>query len=180
MRQSRWSDNLRIIATFNPRDRIALEMDDALIRRLRIIDCPPDPGQLREMLSDSNLTDQVKDRLAVIFEKCEEFCKSEGRPEDYSRLMPFGHGIFADIEDESPDLNELWKQRIEYLLTPPGRQRHPFFDVISKAYPWHESEDYVLPRRLRNLWLNRPALSAGSAGQWTSKPFGYVSDRRAR
>jgi len=138
------SEKLRIIATFNPRDRSALEMDDALIRRLRIIDCPPDAGQLNEMLRESNLSAPVKAHLGGVFEKCRQFCEADGRPEDYSRLMPFGHGIFADIASETPDLHLLWKQRIEYLLAPPGRQRHPFFDVISDNYPWKESEGFAL------------------------------------
>jgi 5-methylcytosine-specific restriction enzyme B len=138
------AEKLQIIATFNPRDRSALEMDDALIRRLRIIDCPPDVGQMNEMLATSKLSPTVKSKLGGIFDKCKQFCEAENRPDDYYRLMPFGHGIFADVTDEKPDLHLLWKQRLAHLLTPPGRQSHPFFDVIAKEYPWKNSPDATL------------------------------------
>lgn len=132
--------NLLLIATYNPRDRSALEMDDALIRRLRIIDCPPDIGQMREMLGSSELSTGVKDQLAKLFQQCEaEFA------DDYSRLMPFGHGIFADVKKESPDLYLLWRQRLDHLLRPPGRQPHPFFDTIAANYPWRDGREFLLP-----------------------------------
>lgn len=138
------AENLLIIATFNPRDRSALEMDDALIRRLRIIDCPPDIDQLSEMLSGRNIPDAAKRQLGTIFERCKKFCEDEGRPEDYLRLMPFGHGIFSDVTDEKPDLHLLWKQRIIHLLVPPGREPHPFYDTIAGQYPWKDSLDSAI------------------------------------
>jgi 5-methylcytosine-specific restriction protein B len=48
--------NLTILATYNPTDRSALELDAALIRRLRIVDCLPSSDQLGEMLASSSLS----------------------------------------------------------------------------------------------------------------------------
>src|SRR6185436_12302947 len=75
-RPVRVAPNLTILATMNPRDRSALEIDDALIRRLRIINCPPDTGQLREMLASSLTgTEQAKGEIILglirLFEECE-------------------------------------------------------------------------------------------------------------
>jgi 5-methylcytosine-specific restriction protein B len=47
------ADNLRVIATMNPRDRSALELDDAVVRRMRVIACPPSVAQVREVLERS-------------------------------------------------------------------------------------------------------------------------------
>jgi hypothetical protein len=134
--------NLCILATFNPRDRSALEMDDALFRRLRILDFPPSTVQLREMLKGRDLPARVVAALCALFDACKEKCVSENRPEDYTRLMPFGHGVFADIVREKPDLHHLWAQRLLHLIKPPGRQPHPFYDVIASHYPWRSSADH--------------------------------------
>ncbi len=125
--------NLLIMATYNPRDRSALEMDDALLRRLRIIDCPPDTGQLLEMLKDSKLSESAKARLVQLFETCRR-----EHADEYATFMPFGHGVFADVVHEQPDLSLLWQQRLAHMLRPPGRQPHPFTETIEAAYPWRD------------------------------------------
>ncbi|MDQ2912766.1 MAG: AAA family ATPase, partial [Chloroflexota bacterium] len=89
--------NLVIIATLNPRDRSALELDDAMLRRLWLIPFPPDTGQLREMLRSSLVgggdgpgeADLIA-ALVGLFDSC------RGRA-DYETLMPFGHGMFAGV-----------------------------------------------------------------------------------
>lgn len=119
------ASNLVILVTMNPRDRSALEVDDALLRRMRVIDCPPDTEQLKEMLQGSLSAglDVVRRRkiiegLVELFEVCEK------KP-NYADAMPFGHGIFAHVQDEV-DLKELYDQRIRYLLRRPLRQPHEF------------------------------------------------------
>jgi len=134
-RPIRVAPNLVILATLNPRDRSALELDDALLRRLRLISFPPDIEQLREMLNGRRLADPVIDRLARLFEMCRREFAS-----DFDALMPFGHGIFAEIVAEAPDLCELWRQRIRPLLNPPGRQPHPFADLIEQHYVWRTAD----------------------------------------
>lgn len=128
--------NLVVVATFNPRDRSALELDEALVRRLRILPFPPDTDQLLEMLDGRGLTQTILDRIKSVFDACREQFG-----DDYEALMPFGHGMFSDVRAESPDLYELWKQRIEPLLKPPGRQPHPFMDAIVEKYPWKDDPE---------------------------------------
>ncbi|WP_421526373.1 AAA family ATPase [Pseudomonas yamanorum] len=129
----RIAKNLTLLATYNPTDRSAIELDAALIRRLRIIRCPPDIGQLDEMLSGTKLSVAVTNKLKGLFEACKAKF-----PEQYEHLMPFGHGIFSGVEQELPDLNRLWVERIEHLLRRPLIQPHPFTDVIEENYPWRD------------------------------------------
>jgi len=50
------AENLTILATYNPTDRTAIDLDNALIRRLRIIRFPPCVEQLSEMLEGRGLS----------------------------------------------------------------------------------------------------------------------------
>jgi dynein-related subfamily AAA family protein len=129
--------NLTILATYNPTDRTAIELDNALIRRLRIVQFLPSTEQLREMLS-ATLPENVIAKLQEIFQVCAVRFSS-----DYEHLMPFGHGIFADVRAEAPDLHLLWKERISHLLYRPLVEPHPFADVIAGQYPWRKA-DFVL------------------------------------
>ncbi len=125
--------NLTVLATYNPTDRSAIELDTALIRRLRIIRCPPSTEQLEEMLSGTQISDKVVAKLQEIFKIC-----STKFPDQYEHLMPFGHGIFADVKDEQPDLHRLWVERIQHLLRRPLIEPHPFANVIEECYPWRD------------------------------------------
>jgi len=134
-RPVRIAENLTVLATLNPRDRSALDMDEAIIRRLRLLSFPPDTEQLVEMLAPARLPPAVVERLVNIFQQCEA-----EHEDDYETLMPFGHGIFAGIAAEMPDLDHLWKHRIKPLLEPPGRRPHPFRDTIAANYPWKDGQ----------------------------------------
>jgi 5-methylcytosine-specific restriction endonuclease McrBC GTP-binding regulatory subunit McrB len=129
----RVAKNLRVIATYNPTDRSALNLDQALLRRLRVISFPPDTDQLREMLSNRGLSAGVLDRLVELFDSCRA-----AFPNDYELGMPFGHGVFSEIQNEQPDLYELWTERIIRMLQRPLLQPHPFTDTIRAAYPWSD------------------------------------------
>jgi 5-methylcytosine-specific restriction endonuclease McrBC GTP-binding regulatory subunit McrB len=132
------ASNLTLLATYNPTDRSAIDIDAALIRRLRIVQFPPSTAQLEEMLSGrSDLRPAVIEKLKHIFTECEKL-------DDYEHLMPFGHGIFADIHNEAPDLYRLWEERIRHLIRRPLVEAHPFAEVIEKAYPWR-NRTYILP-----------------------------------
>jgi hypothetical protein len=132
-RPVRVAENLRIIATYNPTDRSALHLDQALLRRLRVISFPPDPAQLQEMLVGRPISAAAVIQLKVMFATCREAFADDY---DYDNGMPFGHGIFAQVENETPDLYDLWNERIVRLLQPPLLQPHPLYYVIRKAYPW--------------------------------------------
>lgn len=126
----RVAPNITIIATFNPVDRSALDIDAALLRRLRVIDMPPDNAQLEEMLAAQSLPQGVTDRIRQLFAACET-----AFPDDFETLMPFGHGVFSEIKTEA-DLYPLWQQRLKRMLYRPLRDPHPFAEVIKAAYPW--------------------------------------------
>jgi AAA domain (dynein-related subfamily) len=126
--------NLTLLATYNPTDRTAIDLDNALIRRLRIIRFSPSTDQLGEMLP-SSITPNVVKKLQELFAECKRQF-----PDEYENLMPFGHGIFADVKQEQPDLFLLWQQRIEHLLRRPLIEPHPFTGAIEKLYPWRNRE----------------------------------------
>lgn len=126
----RLAPNLRVIVTYNPTDRSALEIDNALLRRLRIIDFPPDEGQLREMLR-AQLSSQALERLCSLFAEVRA-----AHPDLYEHQMPFGHGVFAEIRDENPDLHELWQARLRHMLRRPLVAPHPLTGAIEANYPW--------------------------------------------
>jgi len=130
-RHVRVASNLVSVATYNPTDRSAIEIDGALLRRLRVIRFDPDEGQLREMLS-SRLPGPVVDRLAGLF------AGLRAKHKDFDDQMPFGHGIFAEVQQEAPDLYQLWEQRIRFFLHRPLVSPHPYADDIRVAYPWHD------------------------------------------
>ena len=88
--------NLVILATYNPTDRSAIELDAALLRRMRILWCPPDAKQLDEMLNGRGLRPQVVDKLKAIFAAVEAAHKA-----DYEQAMPFGHGVFSQVKAEA-------------------------------------------------------------------------------
>lgn len=127
------SSNLHVLATYNPTDRSALDLDNALIRRMRILSFLPDTNQLMEMLDESDLSKQCLDRLCKMFSICQK-----AFPDTYESLMPFGHGIFSQVGQEIPDLHELWDERLRHLLQRPSLDPHPFKQVIEQAYPWRD------------------------------------------
>jgi 5-methylcytosine-specific restriction protein B len=125
--------NLAVLATYNPADRTALEIDNALLRRLRIIHFGPDVNQLDEMLKASKLSPQATGKLKDIFLYCEK-----AHPNEFTYQMPFGHGIFAGVVQETPDLYLLWEERIKHMLYRPLARPHPFADQIKALYPWRD------------------------------------------
>jgi len=126
------AENLAVLATYNPTDRSAINLDAALLRRLRIIRCPPSTEQLGEMLGANGVDAKVTERLKALFGACEAAFP------DYSTLMPFGHGIFADVKDEK-DLYPLWRERIEHFLRRPLMEPHPFARTIEDNFPWKDA-----------------------------------------
>jgi 5-methylcytosine-specific restriction protein B len=124
--------NLTLIATYNPTDRTAIELDSALLRRLRVVRFLPSNEQLSEMLAGT-LSSNVISRLQRVFTTCSEKFGS-----DYEHLMPFGHGVFAEIRGESPDLHLLWRERLTHFLRRPLVEPHPFTDAIEELYPWRD------------------------------------------
>jgi hypothetical protein len=126
--------NLIILATYNPTDRSAIELDAALLRRMRILWCSPDTSQLAEMLLGTGLAPPVIDKLKGVFDACKR-----AHAADYEHIMPFGHGIFAQVREERPDLFALWNERIRHMLYRPLIEPHAFASTIESAYPWKDA-----------------------------------------
>lgn len=138
-RRVKVAKNLTIMATLNPRDRTAIELDDALIRRLRIIECAPSTQQLTEMLqrsipggSSSPEYLAIQPQLVSLFEECKR-----RHPETFAHQMPFGHGMFSGVSCQA-DLRALWSERLTYLLARPLTPTHPFYKDILELYPWRD------------------------------------------
>ncbi|AOK45944.1 hypothetical protein WT60_03095 [Burkholderia sp. MSMB617WGS] len=85
------------------------------------------------MLGATALPAPVVAKLKGLFDACKA-----KYPDHYEHMMPFGHGIFAGVAEEQPDLNRLWVERIEHLLRRPLIEPHPFTDVIEENYPWRD------------------------------------------
>lgn len=113
--------NLVILATFNPRDRSALTLDDAILRRLQQVPVPSSVEALRQMLQD-RLEPEVVDTLAEWF----------GR---YQDDLPFGHGAFA-LARSPEDLKDLWNGSLIYFMQDRSGQIRPAYQDIAKDYPW--------------------------------------------
>lgn len=138
-RPAKVAPNLVILATYNPRDRSALELDEAIIRRLRIVRFPPSEEQLEEMLRRSLKIAQDQPSPAWIegLKNLFRACRAT-HERDFETLMPFGHGMYASVKAERPDLHHLWGQRIEPMIKRPLLQPHPFADTIEQNYPWRD------------------------------------------
>lgn len=123
--------NLTVLATYNPTDKSAIDLDAALLRRLRVIDFYPSIRQLAEMLA-SKVPPEVIAAISNLFERCQQEFS-----DDYYTLMPFGHGVFSEVKSEA-DLSDLWHQRLVKFVRRPIHGPHPFAETIEAHYPWKE------------------------------------------
>ena len=134
--ETRIAPNIAILATFNPSDRSAVNLDAALIRRMRILDFPPSTNLLREMLGAKGVPALVVERLVELFDAC----RTTAGTEHFEETMPFGHAVFSTVQEEG-DLHKLWHQELKRILVRPHAPRPPLYDTIVDHYPWHASPD---------------------------------------
>lgn len=123
--------NIAILATYNPADRSAVNIDAALVRRMRILDFPPSVELLEEILAENGLDAAVIARLRAMFEACREMAGAER----FDETMPFGHAVFAKVAVEE-DLHTLWHEQLKRILVRPHTPRNEFYDTIIEHYPW--------------------------------------------
>ncbi|HEV3154666.1 MAG TPA: AAA family ATPase [Candidatus Baltobacteraceae bacterium] len=126
----RLAPNVIVLATYNPTDRSALEVDAALLRRLRIIDFLPSYDLAFEILKFNGVDDETATKAASVM----LVQKADPR---WAFRMPFGHGIYADVRGVN-DLQDLWEQRISRFLHGPWED-HPYAADITAAYPWRKN-----------------------------------------
>lgn len=126
-RQLRLAPNLLFLTTYNPLDRSALELDDAIIRRLRIITVDPSAEVLADLLT-ANTPEETAFKASLVknFEKLCDDCRSED-----GSLLPFGHAVFRGLKGPV-GLRSLWDEQIRFLVRRPGLPPHPLADAIEE------------------------------------------------
>jgi len=120
-REMKIASNLVVLATMNPRDKSALTLDHAILRRLHQVTVPPDPAALREIVSD-NLPDDTAKTL------CDWYAK-------YAAILPFGHGEFADAHS-TQDLRDIWQGTVLHSLTDSSGNVRQQYAEAADSYPW--------------------------------------------
>lgn len=120
------ADNLIIIATMNPADRSVVNMDDALVRRLRQIAVPRNTDALRTILGSSGMVNDLREQVCSWF---------DALPDD----APFGHGLFVDVTTER-DLYQLWHEQLSFFLRRGGVSVYPDPAAIEDGYVWRRQE----------------------------------------
>lgn len=133
-KKTRVAPNLAILATYNPADRSAVAIDAAIIRRLRILNFPPDLKFLREILAGNGVDGAVIDALEKMFEAC----RQQAGPDRFEEVMPFGHAVFSHVETEK-DLYEIWHSELKHILVRPHTPPHELYETIRDQYPWRSA-----------------------------------------
>lgn len=124
-RRVRLAPNLSFLATFNPLDRTALELDDAVIRRLRILELPPS-----ELHFDSLINPQSPREKQVVLVMREEYkALIDKLGVGWDGNLPFGHAVFKGVKSEV-ELRQLWMHQLRFLLRRPGLPPHASYDAV--------------------------------------------------
>jgi 5-methylcytosine-specific restriction protein B len=117
----RIAPNLVVIATMNPRDRSALTLDDAILRRLHQITLEPDPAILRELIKEK-LDPEIVEQLMHWYEQ-------------YASTLPFGHGEFVNATS-ADDLRDIWRGTLIYFLRDSVGNIRQQYQEAATSYPW--------------------------------------------
>ena len=97
-------ENVYIIATMNPVDRGADEVDLAFGRRFGIIEMNPHAGLLKGHLVASGMDDAVAGKIVEWFNRCNAACSSRSLPE-------LGHAFFWPVKDYLT-LSRVWLYQV--------------------------------------------------------------------
>jgi hypothetical protein len=140
--------NLIIMATMNPADRSVINMDDALVRRLRQIDVPRSTTALRVILGSAGMNEALSSQV------CDWF---DGLPPD----APFGHGLFVDVATEQ-DLYSLWHEQLTFFLRRGGLTVYNDPARIEEGFVW----------RIPQYAISAVAESAGDSSSDEAEAMG--------
>lgn len=113
-------DNLIIIATMNPRDRSATQIDSAVRRRLHYIDVMPSSAALKAML-ESKISGSSLANLIEWFTR-------------WHSKLPFGHGIFSAATNEE-GLAEIWQGTCVRMLENSFGEIEEIYAEAVKEFP---------------------------------------------
>jgi 5-methylcytosine-specific restriction protein B len=119
--EMRIAPNLVVIATMNPRDRSALTLDDAILRRLHQITLDPDPAILRELVTERLDPETVEKLIAWYIQ--------------YAAKLPFGHGEFVNATGPN-DLRDIWRGTLVYFLRDALGNIKQQYQEPASSYPW--------------------------------------------
>lgn len=119
--EERIAPNLIVLATMNPRDKSALVLDQAILRRLHTIEFNPSVDRLRSMLA-GKLESDALERLSAWFHK-------------FVTVLPFGHGAFADVTSEL-DLRDQWTGTLRRFLTDYSGSVKEIYRDLEQEFPW--------------------------------------------
>lgn len=117
-------DNLFVLATMNPWDRGADELDAALERRFAFIDMPPSEDDLREILIANSAAPDLSQKVI------EFFLYLNALPNERCHL---GHGFFVHVRDLN-SLERLWMFQLSYVLRRACRDDDAAFEAVSKRW----------------------------------------------
>lgn len=117
--------NLIVLVTMNPNDRSVINMDDALIRRLRQVEVPASGRALEQILEDAGMRPELIGEVTSWF---------MGLPSD----APFGHGLFAGVSDEV-GLHHVWHEQLRFFLRRGGITTYPNPSAIEAGYKWRSA-----------------------------------------
>lgn len=99
-------ENLFIIATMNPWDRGADELDMALERRFAFVEMPPSEAALREILKKNGLDEILANGVSTFFEFLQNYRVIQCR---------IGHGYFVHAKDRE-SLKRLWRFQLAHVF----------------------------------------------------------------
>jgi hypothetical protein len=116
--------NLVIIATLNPKDKSASQLDSAITRRLHYVDILPSVSALKTML-ESRLSPTLLGALTDWYQR-------------WHTLLPFGHGVFADAIDDASVL-EIWEGTCLRLLENALGEIDEIYRESMEAFPCKRS-----------------------------------------
>lgn len=134
-RRVKLASNLRVLATYNPLDRTALELDDAVIRRLRIVTLHPDATQLDSVVQPT--TTRESEFLRALKDAFQQLCTKSNDVDGV--MLPFGHAVFKGVKSEIA-LRALWDQQLQHLVRRPALPPHPLADAVQSLVVTVEAE----------------------------------------
>jgi hypothetical protein len=123
-------ENVTFLATMNPRDRSVINLDDALLRRLRQVDIPSSTTALEAILQKNGMRHELRKQVTAWFDQL---------PKD----APFGHGVFVEVVDEE-DLYTVWHDVISRYLYRGGVATFRDPQAIESHYIWKVREERAL------------------------------------
>lgn len=106
--QTEIPSNVYIIATMNPIDRGADDVDIAFGRRFATIEMEPSDELLRARLVENGLEDALRDRLIAWFINANATCKQLSIP-------GIGHAYFWNVKDAN-SLEKTWKWQVKTYI----------------------------------------------------------------